>query len=472
MSNRKLTTDAELEKLQHESFNYFLHETNPDNGLVIDKTATDWPASIAATGFALAAYPVAVERGFMSHSAAVERTLTTLRFFWNSPQSPEPNATGYQGFYYHFLDMQTGRRAWQCELSTVDSTILLAGALAAGAYFDAGAADEKEIRALADALYRRADWPWAQDGGATVTHGWKPESGFLEWRWQGYDEALVLYLLGLGSPTHPLPAESYAAWASTYKWTSSYGYDYLYAGPLFTHQISHVWIDFRGIQDAFMRPRQRLLREHSPSNLCPATLRDRQPPQVRRVWQGLLGDHRERRPRPRPHHGERKGAAVLRLPGARGAGRTGRRHDRAVGRRCVAAVRAGDRPAGDRLPGARGRPQAGQPVRLQGVVQSDLSGHVRQSLRLGITVAFRDQPGADHPDDRELPDGLGVAPDAGLSVRRLRVAASGIHRRLAISRRGAALKRRTSRRLTVSAGPTLLHDRPVGARAQRCASRT
>jgi hypothetical protein len=135
----------------------------------------------------------------------------------------------------------------------VDSAILLAGALASGAYFDAGSADETEIRALADALYRRADWPWAQDGGATVTHGWKPESGFLEYRWQGYDEALVLYILGLGSPTHPLPEKSYAAWASTYEWKSSYGYDYLYAGPLFTHQISHVWIDFRGIQDAFMR---------------------------------------------------------------------------------------------------------------------------------------------------------------------------------------------------------------------------
>ena len=124
--------DAELKMLQHESFSYFLHETNPDNGLVIDKTAADWPASIAATGFALAAYPVAVERGFMRRAAAVERTLTTLRFFWNSPQGPEPDATGYQGFYYHFLDMRTGRRAWQCELSTIDSAFLLAGALTAG----------------------------------------------------------------------------------------------------------------------------------------------------------------------------------------------------------------------------------------------------------------------------------------------------------------------------------------------------
>lgn len=253
MSNEKLTVDAELEKLQHDSFKYFLHETNPANGLVIDKTEADWPASIAATGLALASYPVAVERGFMSRAAAVERTLTTLRFFWNSPQGPEPDATGYKGFYYHFLDMQTGRRAWQCELSTIDSAFLLAGALTAGTYFVANTADENEIRTLADALYRRADWQWAQDGGSTVTHGWKPESGFLKFRWEGYDEALLLYILGLGSPTHPLPEESYTAWASTYEWKECYGQEYLYAGPLFTHQFSHIWIDFRGIQDAFMR---------------------------------------------------------------------------------------------------------------------------------------------------------------------------------------------------------------------------
>src|SRR5665811_269332 len=126
---------AELEMLQHKSFSYFLHETNPDNGLVIDKTTADWPASIAATGFALTAYPAAVDRGFMPHALAVERTLATLRFFWNSPQGPEPDATGYQGFYYHFLDMQTGRRVWQCELSTIDSAFLLAGMLTWAAYF-------------------------------------------------------------------------------------------------------------------------------------------------------------------------------------------------------------------------------------------------------------------------------------------------------------------------------------------------
>lgn len=253
MSRKQVSVDADLEKLQQESFNYFLYETNPANGLVRDKTAADWPSSIAATGLALAAYTVGVERGFMSRSAAVERTLNTLRFFWNSPQGPEHDATGYKGFYYHFLDMQTGRRVWECELSTVDSAFLLAGALTAGIYFDADTTDEQEIRTLSDTLYRRADWQWAQNGGETVTHGWKPESGFLRYRWEGYDEAMLLYMLGLGSPTYPLAASSYKAWTTTYRWEKSYGYEYLYAGPLFTHQLSHVWIDFRGIQDNFMR---------------------------------------------------------------------------------------------------------------------------------------------------------------------------------------------------------------------------
>ena len=253
MITKKLTVDGELEKLQRESFEYFLHETNPANGLVIDKTTVNWPASIAATGLALACYPVSVERGFMTRGAAVARTLATLRFFWNSPQGTEPDATGYKGFYYHFLDMQTGRRAWHCELSTVDSAFLLAGALTAGAYFNANTPGESEIRTLADALYCRADWQWAQNHGDTVTHGWKPESGFLSYRWEGYDEALLLYILGLGSPTHTLARSSYAAWATTYRWESHFGQEYLYAGSLFTHQLSHIWVDFRGIQDAYMR---------------------------------------------------------------------------------------------------------------------------------------------------------------------------------------------------------------------------
>ena len=162
------------------------------------------PASIAGVGLALASYPVAVERSFVSRAKAVDRTLATLRFLWNAPQGPMTDATGHRGFFYHFLDVTTGRRAWRSELSTMDTAILIAGALTAAAYFDGNTNAEREVRTLADSLYRRVDWQWAQNGQATVTHGWKPETGFLRYRWQGYNEALILYVLGLGSPTHAL----------------------------------------------------------------------------------------------------------------------------------------------------------------------------------------------------------------------------------------------------------------------------
>jgi len=194
-----------------------------------------------------------VERGFISRADAVRRTLTTLRFFRESPQSKDRDATGYRGFYYHFLDMETGGRAWESELSTIDTTFLLAGALLAAAYFDEESDEEREIRAIASLLYHRADWQWAQNGALKVSHGWKPETGFLRYRWEGYSEALLLYVLGLGSPTHPLPAESYRAWTETYRWKKLYGIEFLYGGPLFIHQLSHIWLDFRGIQDDYMR---------------------------------------------------------------------------------------------------------------------------------------------------------------------------------------------------------------------------
>ncbi len=244
---------ALLRRLQKETFDYFLYESNSKNGLVRDKTEKGWPASISATGLALASYPIGVERAFLSRSDAVKRTLATLRFFADSKQGTAPNATGYRGFYYHFLDMKTGRRAWKCELSTIDSALLLAGALTAAMYFDRDTRGEAEIRALADGLYRRADWQWAQNRNPKVSHGWKPETGFLKFTWEGYSEALLLYVLGLGSPTYPLPDTSYPAWCSTYAWKTIYGIDFLYAGPLFIHQFSHLWIDFAGIQDDFMR---------------------------------------------------------------------------------------------------------------------------------------------------------------------------------------------------------------------------
>jgi hypothetical protein len=250
---RQIFSDRELHTLQRNTFNYFWQETNPRNGLLPDNTSGQVPASIAAVGHALAAYVVGVERGWIMRDEGADRALTTLRFFRDSPQGTEPEATGYKGFYYHFLDNETGRRAWECELSTIDTTILLAGALTAASYFDRDARAEREIRALTDELFRRVDWRWAQNGELAVAHGWKPESGFLKYRWEGYNEALILYVLGLGSPTHSLPAESYEAWTRTYRWKKLYGIEFLYAGPLFVHQLSHIWIDFRGIQDDFMR---------------------------------------------------------------------------------------------------------------------------------------------------------------------------------------------------------------------------
>ncbi len=254
MNDHALSSDF-LDALQRETFDYFVHEANPLNGLIADKNPAGSPASIAAVGFALSSYTVGVERGFMRRADAITRTLATLRFFHASDQSADVDATGYKGFYYHLLDMVSGRRVWQCELSTIDSAILLAGMLTAAAYFSGGDQDEREIRALADALYLRADWNWAQNGGVTVTHGWKPESGFLRYHGQGYSEAMILYLLGLGSPTHALPRESWAEWTSTYDWRTIYDHELLYAGPLFIHQFSHIWIDFRGIQDHYMRDR-------------------------------------------------------------------------------------------------------------------------------------------------------------------------------------------------------------------------
>ena len=245
-----------MDALQREAFDYFVYEANPLNGLIADKTQAGWPASIAAVGFALTSYPVGVERGFMTRANAAQRTLATLRFFHNSVQSRDADATGYKGFYYHFLDMNDGKRAWNCELSTIDTALLLAGMLTAAQYFSGDGAEDREIRELADALYRRADWNWAQNGGPTVTLGWKSRSGFLRYRWQGYNEGLLIYLLGLGSPTHPLPVESYPQWTATYQSRKVYDQEYLYAGPLFTHQFPHVWVDFRGIQDEYMRAKR------------------------------------------------------------------------------------------------------------------------------------------------------------------------------------------------------------------------
>ncbi len=248
--------DRLLTGLQEETFRYFRAEASSSNGLVVDSTKKESPASIAAVGFALSIYPVAVERSFMQREEAIARTLRVLRFFWGSEQNDSANTTGYKGFYYHFLDMQSGLRHGRCELSTIDTAFLLAGMLTAAQYFDRDTDEEIEIRDLADKLYRRVDWQWMLAKENAVSHGWKPESGFMRFSWQGYNEALILYVLGLGSPTFPLPDDSFDAFTRTYQWKKIYEHEFLFAGPLFIHQLSHLWIDFRGIRDRYMREKQ------------------------------------------------------------------------------------------------------------------------------------------------------------------------------------------------------------------------
>ena len=251
-----LADEALLDSLQRAAFDYFIQEVNPLNGLVADTSRVDSPVSIAVVGFALSSYPVAVEHGWMARADAAQLSLAALRFFRDSDQSGSFTATGFKGFYYHFLDIRTGARVWQSELSMIDTALLITGALTAGMYFTANTSDEIELRSLVDFLYRRIDWRWAQDGGDTIRQGWKPECGFLHYGWEGYSEAIVLYVLALGSPTYSIEGDCYQAWTATYQWENLYDHDYLYAGPLFVHHFSHAWIDFRGIRDSFMREKR------------------------------------------------------------------------------------------------------------------------------------------------------------------------------------------------------------------------
>jgi len=260
--------DALLDQLQRAAFDYFRQTVNPLNGLVADTSRVDSPVSIAVVGFALSAYAIAAERGWMERADAVQRSLAALRFFRDSDQSGSATATGFKGFYYHFLDIHSGARVWQAELSMVDTALLIAGALTASRYFTAETGDETELRELVDFLYRRIDWRWAQDDADTIRQGWKPESGFLHYGWEGYSEAILLYALAMASPTHPIARDSYNAWTATYQWENLYGYDYLYAGPLFVHQFSHAWIDFRGIRDSFMRAKRSDYFENSRRAVC------------------------------------------------------------------------------------------------------------------------------------------------------------------------------------------------------------
>jgi hypothetical protein len=393
-----LDLPAELAELQRHTFAYFVHEADPATGLVRDNSRYGAPSSIAAVGLGLACWPIAVERRFVTRDEAVERTLATLKFFERCPKGGEPDAAGYRGFFYHFLHLTTGRRAHGCELSTMDTAILLAGALTAAAYLDGADPREAEIRAIADSLYRAAEWEWALDGELTVRHGWTPERGFLPWRWQGYNEALLLYALGLGSPTHPLPAESYGAWAATYEWRRVYGIEHLFGGPLFLHQISHLWIDFRGIQDAFMRERGIDYFENSRrATLVQQRYAERNPSRFRGYSRDIWGITASDGP----------GPAVRRIGGrvrhffdyrARGVPNAF-----AMGCRRVAAIRARDRPAHDRelSPEVSGDED---PLRLSLQHESDVRIFRNRARRLDREGLLRPRPGTSRHHARKLRD--------------------------------------------------------------------
>lgn len=242
------------DSLSVKTFRYFWELTNPDNGLVPDRWPTPSFSSIAATGFGLTSYLIGVERGYLPREEAAKRVLTTLRFFLRAPQGDQQtDITGYRGFFYHFLDMKSGLRYQKVELSTIDTGLLMAGVLSSQSYFDGSSAIEREIREAADSLYRRVEWDWAMNGRETMSMGWHPEKGFLDASWQGYNEAMILYVLALGSPTHPVADSAWTAWTKTYQWATYQGQEHVNFGPLFGHQYSHMYIDFREIRDPYMR---------------------------------------------------------------------------------------------------------------------------------------------------------------------------------------------------------------------------
>ena len=251
---RAAALDPFLDTLEQRTFDWFWDTTNRETGLVPDR----WPdvnfSSIAAIGFGLTAYGVGAERGYITRRQARDRTLTTLQFLWHAPQSDAPrDVTGYRGFFYHFLDISRGRRYLQVELSSMDTALLMAGVLFAQSYFDQPHPEERQIRELADRLYRRVEWNWMQPRPPLVAMAWRPEDGMHTHDYEGYEEAMILYVLAMASPTHAISAEAWTARTANYHWDTFYGQQFINYAPLFIHQYSHVWIDFRGIQDGYTR---------------------------------------------------------------------------------------------------------------------------------------------------------------------------------------------------------------------------
>ena len=236
--------DAFLEELERATFRFFDECAHPETGLVKDRSTADAcddrpVASIAATGFGLTALCLGDYRGWISHARAREKVLRTLLFLRD--RLPHEH-----GFFFHFVDWRTGERAWQCELSSIDTGLLLCGVLTCRQHFSDAA-----IQAAADEIYQRVDWLWMAQGEPLLRHGWKPETGFLESRWGSYCELMMLYLLAIAATRHPLPPASWKAWKRPWFDYGRYHYITDLHAPLFIHQYSHAWYDFRGVRDDF-----------------------------------------------------------------------------------------------------------------------------------------------------------------------------------------------------------------------------
>jgi hypothetical protein len=251
------SNDDFLDYVQGANFDYFWYLANPTNGLVPDRSANGSVCSIAAVGFGLTAIGIGVDHGWISRTQGVNRVLTTLNTFLMGPEGTNVTGViGYKGWFYHFLDMGTALRAGGTqppELSSIDTALLLGGILYAKQYFDGTNNSETSIRTSADAIFNRVDWNWMAQGTDAVAMGWLPESGFTTFgNWIGYNEGMLIYVLGLGTATNPLPASAWSRWTSGYNWTTVYGQTLVQYPSLFVHQYSHCWIDFRHIADAYM----------------------------------------------------------------------------------------------------------------------------------------------------------------------------------------------------------------------------
>lgn len=252
----KQSTSFSLDELQRRTFHYFWDLADSVNYQIPDRYPTLTFSSIAATGFGLTTYLVGIERGYISRKAGADRVLATLQVLYDLPQGEAASAvSGFHGFFYHFLTLDKAQRFKQVELSTIDTGLLMAGVLSVMSYFDGKDPKEEKIRQLADALFRRVEWDWALNQNQRISMGWHPEKGFIENDWHGFNEAMVLLIMAMGSPTHPIPAESWQRWCETYEWGTFEGYEHVNFDPLFGHQYSHMYIDFRGIQDDYMRAR-------------------------------------------------------------------------------------------------------------------------------------------------------------------------------------------------------------------------